>query len=124
MNIGANWIFIFGKLGAPAMGAAGAALGTLIARAVELVFAIIYIRKREKILNYRPTGLLKLPSKTLFMEFLRLGLPIIVSDALVGLAGNVIAVILGHMGKEVTAAYAIVMNIDRIATLAIFGLSA
>ena len=123
VNIGANWVFIFGKLGAPAMGAAGAALGTLIARAVELVFAVIYIRKREKIVNYRLSGLLKLPSKTLLKEFLRLGLPIIVSDALVGLASNVIAVILGHMGKEVTAAYSIVMNIDRIATLAIFGLS-
>ena len=123
VNIGANWIFIFGKLGAPAMGAAGAALGTLIARTVELVFAVIYICKREKIVNYRPSGLLKLPSKTLLKEFLRLGLPIIISDALVGLAANVTAVILGHMGKEVTAAYSIVMNIDRIATLAIFGLS-
>lgn len=123
VNIGANWVFIFGKLGAPAMGAAGAALGTLIARVVELVFALIYIHKHEKNLNYRPVGLLKLPSKALFKEFIRLGLPIIISDALLALAFNVNAIILGHMGKAVTAAYAIVMNIDRIATLAIFGLS-
>ena len=123
VNIGANWVFIFGKLGAPAMGAAGAALGTLIARIVEFVFAIIYIHKHEKTVNYRPVGLLKLPSRALFKEFIRLGLPIIISDTLLALAFNVNAVILGHMGKEVTAAYAIVMNIDRIATLAIFGLS-
>ena len=55
------------------------ALGTLIARVVELVFALIYIHKHEKNLNYRPVGLLKLPSKALFKEFIRLGLPIIAS---------------------------------------------
>lgn len=123
VNIGANWIFIFGKLGAPRMGAAGAALGTLIARVVELVFALIYIKKHEKVVNYRPVGIFKLPSKALFKEFLRLGLPIIISDALLALAFNVNAVILGHMGKQVMAAYSIVMNIDRIATLAIHGVA-
>ena len=123
VNIGANWIFIFGKLGAPRMGAAGAALGTLIARVVELVFALIYIHKHEKVLNYRPVGIFRLPSKELFKEFLRLGLPIIISDALLALAFNVNAMILGHMGKNVTAAYSIVMNIDRIATLAIHGVA-
>lgn len=35
INIGANYVFIFGKLGCPAMGVAGAALGTVVARIVE-----------------------------------------------------------------------------------------
>ena len=35
VNVGANYIFIFGKFGAPAMGVAGAALGTLISRILE-----------------------------------------------------------------------------------------
>ena len=36
VNVFANWVFIFGKLGAPRMEIAGAALGTLIARIFEL----------------------------------------------------------------------------------------
>ena len=32
VNVGANYIFIFGKLGIPKMGVAGAAIGTLISR--------------------------------------------------------------------------------------------
>ena len=32
LNIFLNWVFIFGKLGAPAMGLVGAGLATLIAR--------------------------------------------------------------------------------------------
>lgn len=39
VNILANYMFIFGKLGAPAMGVAGAAIGTLIARIFE--FSVI-----------------------------------------------------------------------------------
>ena len=39
INIFANWIFIFGNLGAPRMEIAGAALGTLIARIFEFAFS-------------------------------------------------------------------------------------
>lgn len=35
VNLLANYVFIFGKLGMPRMGIAGAALGTLIARLFE-----------------------------------------------------------------------------------------
>ena len=34
LNIFLNWVLIFGKLGAPQMGANGAALSTLLSRAV------------------------------------------------------------------------------------------
>ena len=51
MNIGANYIFIFGKLGAPAMGVMGAAVGTLIARGVEFLFCAIYLLKVESTLR-------------------------------------------------------------------------
>ena len=37
VNVFCNWVFIFGKLGAPRMEIAGAALGTLISRVFELI---------------------------------------------------------------------------------------
>ncbi len=45
-NAGLNWVFIFGKLGAPAMGVRGAALATLIARVLEtaLLLALAFRR--------------------------------------------------------------------------------
>lgn len=121
VNIGANYIFIFGKLGAPALGVMGAAVGTLIARLTEFVFCMIYLLKIESVLKYRPTGLLKLPGRKLFSEFCRLGMPAIISDSLLALAASMISIILGHMGKEVVSAYAIVSVMDRLATVAIQG---
>lgn len=49
LNILLNWIFIFGKCGAPAMGVEGAALATTIARLIEMLFiiGIVYISKNK-----------------------------------------------------------------------------
>ena len=48
VNIGLNAIFIFGLLGCPAMVIAGAALGTLIARIVELLLVIWYAKFKNR----------------------------------------------------------------------------
>ena len=42
-----NWLLIYGRLGFPRLGVRGAALATVIARAVEFaIFAVVYVRKR------------------------------------------------------------------------------
>lgn len=42
-----NWIFIFGNLGMPELGVNGAAIATVIARGIEMIFiiAVVYIKK-------------------------------------------------------------------------------
>jgi len=123
VNVGANYVFIFGKLGAPAMGVMGAAVGTLCARSVEFIVCVVYMLVIEKSLHYQPNGLLKLPSPALFGEFRRLGMPAIISDTILGLAASAMSVILGRMGKEVVSAYAIVTVLDRMCSVATMGIS-
>lgn len=51
VNVGINYVLIFGKLGLPEMGIVGAAIGTLIARIIELIIVIVYLAKFDKKLN-------------------------------------------------------------------------
>ena len=49
LNIILNWIFIFGKFGVPVRGVNGAALATMIARLVEMIFVVgmVYFSKNR-----------------------------------------------------------------------------
>ena len=123
INIGANYVFIFGKMGMPELGVMGAAVGTLCARLVELAICIVYMLWVERTIQYRPNALLKFPGTALLKEFRRLGLPAIISDTLLGLAASVMSMILGRMGKEVVSAYAIVMVFDRMCSVATMGVA-
>ena len=58
-NIILNSIFIFGLLGSPAMGAAGAALGTLLSRAIEVIIVVYYAGFGERLLYLCFSGTLK-----------------------------------------------------------------
>ena len=51
-NIVFNWILVFGKLGCPALGIAGAAIGTSLAELVSLIFFIIYTLTRTDCEKY------------------------------------------------------------------------
>ncbi|HCM26562.1 MAG TPA: MATE family efflux transporter [Treponema sp.] len=47
VNTVGNWLLIYGNLGAPRLEIAGAAIATIIARAVEVVCFLVYVRTRK-----------------------------------------------------------------------------
>ena len=53
INCSINWILIYGHFGAPRMGAAGAAVGTLTARIAEICVLITYISKKQSWIGIR-----------------------------------------------------------------------
>lgn len=123
VNIAANYVFIFGKFGAPRMEIAGAALGTLIARFAEFIVTFGYIMVYDKKLMFRLKDLLRNPSGAFYGSYFRLGAPVLVSDSLLGLGGTLVSVVLGHMGAAVVAGNAICMVLDRLCTVVIQGVS-
>ncbi|MBR5267935.1 MAG: MATE family efflux transporter [Lachnospiraceae bacterium] len=123
VNILANYTFIFGKFGAPRMEIAGAALGTFFARLSEFIVTFVYILVIDKRLGLRVKHLMKNPSALFYKNYFRLGAPVLVSDGLLALGGNLVSVILGHMGAAVVAANSICMVVDRLCTVIIQGVS-
>lgn len=123
VNIVANYMFIFGKFGAPRLEIAGAALGTLLARLAEFTVTFLFILVIDKRLGLRVKHLLKSPSGDFYRSYFRVGAPVLVSDTLLGLGGNIVSVVLGHMGAAVVAANAICQVIDQLCTVVIQGIS-
>lgn len=121
VNIGANYILIFGKLGAPAMGVAGAALGTVIARVVETGIILLFFL-RDRTILYRLRDLLA-PCGDMVGEFLRISVPVMLSDSLQGLGDNTLAIIMGQIGSGFVSANSITMVVQRLSTIFITGLS-
>ena len=122
VNIGANYVLIFGKFGFPEMGVAGAALGTVIARIVETAIMCIYVFYVDKKLAYRLRDLLTKCSDML-REFLRISIPVMLSDSLLGIGESVLAVIMGHIGSQFVAANAITVVVQRLSTIFISGMA-
>ena len=97
INVFFNWVFIFGRLGAPRMEIAGAALGTLIARAFEFFFICGYFFFRDRRIAYRLHHL-GTRCRALLGEYLRVSIPVLISDSLLALGNNAVAMIMGHIG--------------------------
>ena len=123
VNVGANYIFIFGKFGAPRLEIAGAAVGTLIARSVEFLLTFVYILHLDRDLGLRVHHLMCSPSGHLYRNYFRLGAPVLISDSLLGIGSTMVSVILGHMGTVAVSANAICQVVDRLCTVVIQGVS-
>ncbi len=52
LNIGFNYILIFGKFGCPALGIEGAAIGTVLAQIFGAIFLVLYVLKSRKLRPY------------------------------------------------------------------------
>ena len=52
-NVGLNYVLIFGKLGVPAMGIAGAAIASSVAEMVSVVFFVVYTLRKVDWRKYR-----------------------------------------------------------------------
>ena len=83
VNLLGNYILIFGKLGAPALGATGAAVATVISRFVECVILIIYSHRHTKRFPFFHNlyRYIKI-SRTVAAAVIRKGTPLLVNEFL------------------------------------------
>jgi putative MATE family efflux protein len=117
-----NWVLIFGNLGAPALGVEGAAISTCIARTLEIVIILAYTFTYDKKIRYR-FKMLFAGKLGMARKFVETGVPVILNELAWGSGMAVIAVVIGRMGREFTAANAICMVLSQLVTIAMFGVA-
>lgn len=95
-NIFFNWVLIFGNLGAPELGAAGAGVSSAIATYVGSIFYVILGLR-----HVRSAGFLqRLPDRETLGGILKLALPNGVQQVAFAAGFNALFWILGHIGLE------------------------
>lgn len=124
VNTFLNFVLIFGKFGAPALGVTGAAVATLTSRVVELAVAVGFAlwNKRQPL----RWGCILRPGRAICRSFIKYSTPVVCNETLWSLGTSMLTVIMGHMAnsQDMLAAYALVGNIDKLSTVVCFGIAA
>ncbi len=122
LNVGLNWVFIFGNLGSPPLGVSGAAVATSISRWVMAV-AVLALSGHELWRRLRPwrpeTGAVRPLAR-----MLRLGLPVGAQYLLEYGAFAAAALLMGLLGTLQMAAHQIAINLASFTFMVPLGVSA
>lgn len=123
ISIVANWAFVFGNLGMPALGLAGSALATVLATvAMVLAYGVILLTDR-RLSRYRLFGRWWRSEWPRYREIVRLGTPIMLAWVFEGALFGGAAILMGLIGVAEVAAHAVALNIAAIAFQLPFGLA-
>lgn len=122
INLGANYILIFGKLGAPQMGVAGAALATLLSRIFEASIILGYLFFFDKRICFKIRDLM-IKTKSLWKEYIRISIPVLISDSILAFGNNAVSMVIGHLSEAYVAANAVVGVTQQLSTVVIQGVS-
>ena len=120
-NLFLNWVLIYGNLGFPALGLRGAAIATVCARVVELIFALGHaLHSRDVRIRldqiFRPQGVL-------LKDFLKFCIPTTANELIWSLGYSTTGSIVGHMGVAVTAAYSVACQVREFMLVFSYGIA-
>lgn len=121
VNVMMNAAFIFGLFGLPRLGVVGVALGTVSARAVEVILCFAYSAAGKDI-KFRLKNLFR-RSGVLVKDFLKISAPSVVNDLMWGMAATTCTAILGHIGDDMVAANAVAVMVVNMGAIVCRGFS-
>ena len=122
-NAVAAWSLIFGKLGLPAFGVAGAGIASSLASLLMFTSLATIIRLRRRFRRYHLLGNLWLPDWPRLAAFWQLGLPMGITAAIGNTFFYASAIMMGWIGLSNLAAHAIVLQIESFFFMVPIGLS-
>lgn len=115
VNAVGNYAFVFGKLGAPALGLEGSALASNITALATLLTYAMAIRADRRFRRYRILGRWWRPEWERFCEILRIGTPIALTVVAEGGLFGSAAFLMGLIGEAELAGHTIALQVAAFA---------
>ena len=110
LNVFLNWILIYGNLGAPALGLAGAGWATLLARIVVAIAMLVYLARNFDLRAYLPTRWFAALHASQMKHLLKLGGPVGAQHLLEVSAFAFAALMMGWISAKALAAHQIAIT--------------
>ena len=124
LNILGNYIFIYGKMGAPEMGVVGAGVSTLLSRIIMVVIFIVVFMRSRRFAAYRE-GFLKLGwSRPLLRRLNSLGTPIALEMGMETASFSLSIIMVGWLGTIALASHQVMTTISQFTFMVYYGLGA
>lgn len=123
VNVVLNYMFIFGKFGAPELGVVGAAIGTLVSRVVMVAYLWYLLSRKEKSRYFVTSIKIFTLSKAMLKKLLNLGFPSAMQMFFEVAIFTAAIWLSGILGKNPQAANQIALNIASMTFMVAMGFS-
>lgn len=120
-NIILDPIMIFGLLGCPAMGVAGAAIATVIGQIAAMVFVMLMLTLREHDVDIRFKGFR--PDADALREILRVGIPTMIMNAISSVTNTAMNMVLMVFSSTAVAVMGVYFKLQSFVFMPVFGLT-
>ncbi len=122
VNVIINYCLIFGVGIFPSLGVRGAAVGTTVARFVELFIAIGYLFSIRDRFKFRIRDLIKV-NKILNKDFYKFAIPIVINELMWSVGMASVTAIYGHISESLVAANSVAQVTRQLLMVFGFGIS-
>jgi MATE family multidrug resistance protein len=124
INAFANWLFIYGNLGMPALGLDGAGIATLSSRTFMALILMWYVMNAKYFKQFDVSFHFKNINFPVIKKIMKLGLPSGFQYFFEVGAFSFAVVMVGWLGTKQLAAHQIAINLASISFMAVLGISA
>lgn len=113
-NVFGNWVFMYGKLGFPAMGAIGCGVATAVVFWVQCIGFLLYISFGKRYRHIQVWRCFEWPERRTIWSLLDLGVPIGITLFIEASLFMAVSLLMGSLGPNIVAGHQVALNFASI----------